>query len=443
MSAARTRVDASVRSVFAGSLLRRSLPHRGMAPVLAAALPRRSPLSPPSRPSRRVEAALLLGGLAVLLALPAFADQPRSPLLRAERVRQQAAWCDVNLLLLHLNAGFWLDWSRIDASIEEMLLEQHPAAAERVTWRDPGVRLGAIGWLLAELARSTDYLLVLGRGADAERVLASAERLAAAAAGRGDALDVLLANTFARFLLVGWRDSADPLVELEIQADAVVRNVAALRKAVRLPDLPLRTLPLPSPALGTLLGAACTGRAGNLLPHSALVLAAGLRRTAASLFPTGGLPLPALPLVAGERHAAATDDAALALSIPFSLAPVAAELELFLVESGPYLPQGPVLLLGAGDGGEALRVAKLETVDFVLAVDHSGLAVERIGRMVNRLRYLPQTARIRALRTDVRECSFDDSTFSLAVASHLVEYLDQLARLELYRKLSRWVKPGG
>jgi len=378
-------------------------------------------------------------------AFPALSAESGSevPLLRAERLRHQAMWCDLVLVLLRENTAFWKEWTQVDGLVEARLLQQHPEAASRMTFRDPGNHLLAAGWLLGELARNAEYLVMLGRVADAERVLSAAERLANAAVGRRDALDVLVGNTFSRFLLAGWRDSDDPLAALEIQVHNTVANQAAVRTALHFRASAFRSVLLPPAAVSCLIEAACSGRVAGFAPNFVLRHLAGLHRAALSLFPLASYPLPhAGPTVPG-RHAAVTDDATLALNLPFSLVPVAAELEAFLKDAAGALPGGTALVLGAGDGGEALRLAALPGITSVIAVDHSALAVERMERLTQRLRHLRRSGRISPVLRDVREYGRDDGTLSLAVACHLVEYLGASDRIALYRSLVRWMMPGG
>ncbi len=389
---------------------------------------------PPPRPAALLAAALVLSLQAS--AMP-------SVLERAGRVHQQALWCDANMLLLRQNAPFWENWARLDATIESMFFQQYAESAQRITWHDPGTRLMAAGWLLTELARNVEYLVVLGRDDDAERMLAVAEKLAQAASLRRDPIDILLFNTMARLLFVGWRDSADPLSELEIQSDNVVRNMAGLRKGLRFREQGLRALPLPSAPSFRLVEGALAGRVDHLLPNLALSRLAGMERHASTFVAASPWPLPVLSRSMPDRHSASADEAALALNLPFTLVPVGAELERFLTENAASLVPGAAALLGAGDGGEALRTAGLPGIEPVSAVDHSMLACERLRRAAGRLAHVPATRRLSIVWGDVRDSSFPEASVSLVVASHLLEYLSAEDRSELFSEFRRWMKPGG
>jgi SAM-dependent methyltransferase len=346
------------------------------------------------------------------------------------------------LVSMRLLRDFWGDWVRVDATIEELFLQQHPEAARRITWSDPGSRLLAVGWLLEELSRNAEYLFVLGREDDAARVMAAAEKLATAAASRNDPLDVLLANAMSRLLLAGWRDAPDPLSEMEAEVDKAVFNVGALRAALRFGKRLPRPFPFPPRGVRLLLGTALSGRQALSFHGMGLGELLGFQRLAGTFFAAGSPPLPLLGRAMAGLHSVAADEAAFAFNLPFALVPVGAELEGFLAGLAIAVP-GDAVLLGGGDGGEALRVARVSGLNTVYSVDHSALAWERLGRALSRLHFLGETTRVRPVRADVRDVDFPEASVSLVIASHLLEYLEPPDRQALYRRIRQWLKPGG
>ena len=241
-----------------------------------------------------------------------------------------------------------------------------------------------------------------------------------------DLLAMMLANTMARLLMAGWRDSQDPISTLAAQAGAATENVGAFRRAINLSAQVMEDIPagLPSPTVSLVVRRAVRFLSLDWLPRPPDIAPGTLPRSPST-------------------HAVEPDDLALAVGLPMALSPVGSALEAFLDRYGPEMPAGPAVSLGSGDGAEPLRLARFEQITAVLAVDHSRLAVERMQRMLQRLRNVPEVPGIVPLRADVATLELGSGGTSVVVANHLLEYLEDAERTALYARIGSWLKPGG
>jgi hypothetical protein len=351
---------------------------------------------------------------------------------------------DVAMAQMQANRRFWDQWKKRDRSLEASVMEQ-PGADGRVLWSDPEARGNYIGWLLEELLSDVERLVDAGRLDWGERVLAAAEKLTDTFVPANDLRSMLVANVFARLLIAGWRDSDDPVATLEFQLGQAAFNVDALKQAVsiradKFPGIPVR---FPDATGARLFFELLRLRPAALLPHLSFRFCPGLTWAAPRWFPlSAGVPEPVFGAGAG-RHARAADELALAMGLPYGLAPVGDALESFLDAVGPSLPAGDAVSLGAGDGAEPLRLVRVPAFRRVVAVDHSVLAVERMLRMGARLKGLGGADRVVPVLADVRSYACRPGSASLVVANHVVEYLEDFERQLLYRGVAACLAPGG
>lgn len=144
-----------------------------------------------------------------------------------------------------------------------------------------------------------------------------------------------------------------------------------------------------------------------------------------------------------REHSPLVDELTLALNLPFALAPRGEGLTSFLNRYSGGLPEGDAVSLGGGDGGEALALAMRHGFKTVFTVDHSQMAYERVGAM---LFYVGQAVRhcpIVPVLSNMMSFEAPPGSVSLVVANHSIEYLPSGPRVELLRRVSTWLKPGG
>lgn len=352
---------------------------------------------------------------------------------RLASLEARSAMADLAMALVRGDQQFWKRWVALDHDIEDNVRRSLPGAAQRLVYTDPGLRGNYVGWFIEELACSAAWLHALGREEWAQRMLMVGEDVTFEFLPDGDVASLLLANTFCRLLLAGWRDVNQPVSELERQKDQVIQNIRALRKALH---FSADRVPVIAPAFSSLL------QARVLRQLTAGGFARLVTRGLLSLLP---LPDSGFAIAGRTRrddgHAAGADEIALAANLPLNLAPAGEALNRFLTAEGLSLPSGDAVCLGAGDGAEARAVAAVVALKRVVAVDHSALAVERMQRLGARL---PDGSDpIVPVHGDAARYSHPPGTASLVVANHLMEYLEDRERLALLRSAVSWLKPGG
>jgi SAM-dependent methyltransferase len=365
--------------------------------------------------------------------------------LRLASMELRLAQLDETVALLMADDRFWKEWAATDLALEAKFRGAHPQVEEIVRWRDPDVRVNALGWLIEELLRNASCLKRLGRIREAQRMLLAAEDFALETAGSGSVAGLLVGNTFARFLLAGWRDVDDPMAALESQKSRALANVSQVTRALK-------------------LSASAAGRPGTA-PVS--VWRTALRRAVVARRPWQAARPLLLALVPGraaaarilalleravehprrehpaDRHTPDADDIAYAMNLTLALAPPGEALDEFLARQGPSLPPGDAILLGAGDGAEPLRAAALGQLERIFAVDHSELAVARMMTMAARMARHTPLDRLLPVGQDVRAFRYDDSNAALVVSNHTLEYLSEEDRTALLKEIRAWLKPGG
>ena len=350
----------------------------------------------------------------------------------------EALRSDLQLATARESRLFWQNWQKTDQAVVK-IFHRDPAFAAAVRFQDPESQLDAYPMLLHALATNAGWLHALGRHPDALRVRRAAARLSAFAAQDDTLWSTLILNTLSRFLLAGWRDVDDPLSTLEYQVHQALANAAQLRDRVKGPIPPHR------------------------IPVWHAILLAGMRplppwwpwRLATMLLPVSeDMILPPLLVATPPVPQATTagghnpilDDLSYALNLPFSLAPAGLPVMRHLEHLPPDLPHGTALLLGAGDGAEALAVATTGRVARVLVVEHSPLAVQRTRAMATRLRsWLADRkapVRIEAVTASVNDYHPTPGSCSLVMAIHLLEYLTGPQRQQLYDSLQPALLPG-
>jgi hypothetical protein len=368
--------------------------------------------------------------LAVLLTLapgqPGATTADDAFAQRLEAMRGTVARVDLATALLRQQSRFWQAWRKVDAAVEERVRAGTAQADTLLAWRDPELRGDYLGWLLDELLCNAEYLHALGRPEWGLAMLRGAEALADPFLHEGDLPAMLLANTMARLLMAGWRDSDDPISTMTMQTVGAATNVRGFRAALNLSAEAMGDIPMQLPAGGL---AMAVRRAVSLLSPAYLL------RTLTAVR-AGSSP-------AGPGHAVEPDEMALAVNLPLALTSVGGALESFLQVRGEGIPAGMAVCLGSGDGAEPLRIAALDSVTSVLAVDHARLAVARMERMRQRLRNLPGVDKLVPRCADVAELKLGASSASLVVANHLLEYLEDGERADLYRRIGTWLRPGG
>ena len=297
---------------------------------------------------------------------------------RVQSMYLRAALLDLALDLLRLSTRGKEAWIAADQAVESEYQAAHPAFADRVRWKDPEVSINYIAWLAEEMTRNVEYLRAMGKEDEAQRVLFLTEDLVSPLVAGREAQALLLTNTMARFILAGWRDVDEPLKSLQHQIGTSLANVATLQEQ----SVPVRGVWFRG-TLGaaTLYQALRRGRVANLPANVFCLLlpVPGARRVAELVFPVVSRgPVMIRGTIPG-RQAPAVDDLACALNLPLALAPIGTELDRFLKSHRSSFVDGNAVLLGSGDGGEARAAAWAGPFGTVLAVDHSGLAVERIN----------------------------------------------------------------
>ena len=376
----------------------------------------------------------LVALLLVISSSPVAAAWPES----IDRLALEAVRGDLQLAAARSNQEFWRNWLKTDRAVVG-LFHRDPAFADAVRFQDPHQQLNAYPMLLQALATNACWLHALGRHRDALRVRKAAARLANFAAQDDTLWSTLILNTLSRFLLAGWRDVDDPVATLEFQVHQALSNAEQLRARVQGP-IPPRRVSRWQP----LLLAACRPLAPWWPQRLALLL----------LPVSGDFMLPPL-LVAGPpppsqaragAHNPLLDDLAYALNLPFSLAPAALPVTRHLEHLPPDLPRGAALLLGGGDGAEALAVAVTGRFLKVTVVEHSPLAVRRTTAMAARLRpWLADRRKpveIEAVADNVIHYHPAPDSCALVLAIHLLEYLPGPQRQQLYDALQPALLPG-
>ncbi len=378
--------------------------------------------------------ALSILSVTLLLALPARGE---SWSVRCDRVAVESARVDLFFALVRNPTDFWRGWQATDAALVR-LFHQDPAFEQAVRFEDPQVTVNAYPWLLDSLLDNAAWLRRLGRPGAAETVLAAAERLAALSRADPGPWSALVLNTLSRFLLAGWRDVDDPLGVLEFQVGQVAVNAERLRQRVR----PGGAAPgLPPAGLAAALRVVISGRLGLLPAHLALRVL-----PAAAPAEYVGVLRPSRPFT----HTATTgghdplmDDLAFALNLPFGLVPPGKPV-IRLLESLPEdLPAGLAVLLGGGDGAEALAAATSGRFAGVVVVEHSRLAVRRNRELAARLTDHLGGTPVQALLVPAQEAELPTDSASVVAAIHLLEYLSASQRRDLYVRIGRWLATGG
>jgi len=357
---------------------------------------------------------------------------------RIERMYVRLAIADTALDLLRQDPAAGRLWRETDSAVEAEFGRSHPEFSEVVQWKDPDCRVNYISWLVEDLVRNTEYLVPLGRLDEAQRFLMMAEDLLSPVFAGDDLHSLLLLNTMARFVLAGWRDVDDSVKALRYQLDRVLENIGTLRPLVE-----GDTGSMPSMTLSVAYKALTTGRLGNLLPNLALRQVPFLRPAAHRLFPVVVPEEPVIPTSGSDRQAPEVDDFAYALNLTFSLVPIGTQLAKFLGKSSTSFGKGTAVLLGAGDGCEPREVASIPAFTNVIAVDHSALAVERIGTMERRVGRVRALRPISAIKADIFDVTLPSGGTSLVVANHIMEYLPRAEREAMYGRIQEWLMKGG
>lgn len=362
---------------------------------------------------------------------------------RVEAMYLRVWQMDLALTAMRLRQEEWVAWADYDANLEEQYRRSYPAFEQIVRWHDRRTTVNCAPWLAGALTRNAEYLAALGKWRDAQRMLFAAEDTFSAPLATGDLPGILLLNTFGRFVLAGWRDVDEPVSVMEQQLSTMRSNVTQATPAVtKSPALSaLLRASLPAPRLAVLLGAVSGGRICRLFPHTVLRCLLRLPGLAAVGFPLAGPGAPFPSWTTAGEHAAEADELAAALNLPLSLAPVSAELANFMTD--PDLPPGSAVLLGSGDGAEPRVAGMGARFSSIVAVDHSQLAMERIGEMAQRLARHPEGGNITSVLGNAATHKHPPGTASAVVASHLLEYLDAAARESLLKAIAGWLKPGG
>lgn len=395
-------------------------------------------------PKSRAPVALgsILAGLIALslLALPLSTNASARWRGSLDGLALEAIRADLQLTAARVDVDFWRTWQQTDRAVVK-LFHKDPAFVEAVRFQDPGHLVDAYPMLLNALTTNARWLRTLGRYADAHRVQRAAARIANFAATDETLWSTLILNTLSRFLLAGWRDVDDPLSVLEFQVHQALANAEQLRARVKgasaPPKVPLWRAALQATLLRPLPPWWPAHAATILLPVPADALLAPLL--------VAGPPARAATAV-GD-HNPLLDDLSYALNLPFGLAPPGTPVTRHLSQLPPNLPSGNALLLGAGDGAEALAVAATGRFSRVTVVEHSPLAVVRTWQLASRLR---RWLRDRSISTDIEALEADvvdylptPGSCSLVLAIHLLEYLPADERRQLYDSLQGALQPGG
>jgi hypothetical protein len=378
---------------------------------------------------------LVSGALLPPLATAASRWQESLDGLALEAVR-----ADMQLAAARSNSAFWQKWRQTDRSVVK-LFQRDPAFGEAVRFHDPEQLVDTYPMLLHALVTNGRWLHSLGRHHDAGRVRRAAARLAAFAAADETLWSTLILNTISRFLLAGWRDVDDPVSTLEFQVHQALSNAEQLR--VRVKGAP------PAPRTPRWRAAVAAATLQPLPPWWPLRLATFLIPASPDMVLAPLLvAAPPVPVaaVAGE-HDPLLDDLTYALNLPFGFAPPGTPVTRHLAQLPATLPDGTALLLGAGDGAEALAVAATGRFRRVTVAEHSSLAVVRTERLASRLsRWLGNlgiAVGIEAVVADVHDYQIPPASCSLAMAIHLLEYLPVAERQQLYDSLQTAMLPGG
>jgi hypothetical protein len=389
-----------------------------------------------ARSLRRLGLLLIIGALLQsTLAAAATRWQESLDGLALEAVR-----ADMQLAAARNNSDFWQKWRQTDRAVVK-LFHRDPAFGDAVRFHDPEQLVDAYPMLLHAMVTNGRWLHTLGRHRDAGRVRRAAARLAAFAAADETLWSTLILNTISRFLLAGWRDVDDPVSTVEFQIHQALSNAEQLRGRVKgAPPAPrtprwraavLTTILHPLPPWWPLRMATL------LVPVSPDMVLAPLL--------VAGPPLQG-NAVAGE-HNPLLDDLTYALNLPFGFAPPGTPVTRHLAQLPASLPEGTAILLGAGDGAEALAVASTGRFKQVTVVEHSSLAVVRTEQLAARLaRWLDNLGvevEIEAVVADVHDYQIPPNSCSLAMAIHLLEYLPLPERQQLYDSLQSAMLPGG
>ena len=362
---------------------------------------------------------------------------------RVESMYVRAWQMELLLTAMRLSHDRWASWRDYDANLEDQYRRQYPAFEQIVQWSDPEVAVNCAAWLARALTRNAEYLAALGKWREAQRMLFAAEDTFSAPVASSNPAAILALNTFGRFVLAGWRDVDEPVTVVEQQLSAMSGNVAKLTPVISRSSAlasPLASR-LPAPGLSVLAAALLTGRTCRLFPHAVLRFILRLPGMAAAGFPLAGPGAPFPSRTLPGEHAAEADELAAALNLPLSLAPVSPALAAFLAE--PTLPRGDAVLLGSGDGSEPRAAAANLRFTSIVAVDHSGLAVERIREMTGRLAGRLAGAPVHAVLGGVVSYQHSTGAAGAVVASHLLEYLGGQERVALLERIARWLMPGG
>ncbi len=375
--------------------------------------------------------------IACLLVAPPSGSARPLFLPQEERLEVALTRAELQLLAGRANGDFWATWQKTDRAIVR-LFHKDPAFASAVQFADPQVAVDSWPLLLEGLLDNVRWLTALGRHGDAQRMRTQAQRLVDFGEADHEIWATLVLNTLSRFLLAGWRDVDDPLATLEFQVSQALLNANQLRGRVRGNAQAPRT---------TLWQAVAVTLLKHPLPPWTV------HRIAAQLVPVNPIPAffgePVAWHPAGKpgHHDPQLDNLTYALNLPFGLAPPGTPVSRHLAGLDAGLPAGQALLLGGGDGAEALAVAATGRFSPVVVMEHSSLAVRRNQQLAHRLhRWLAQRSQaseIGATLGDVTTLSLAPDSTSLVLAIHLLEYLSGTARKALYKTLSQGLLPGG
>lgn len=380
---------------------------------------------------------LLVGLLVLCLWLGAVRIGHGADFPGEERVELALLAARLELLAAREDPTFWTTWQRTDRAIVK-LFHKDPAFTTAVQFQDPDVMVDAWPLLLQGLLDNARWLERLGRRSDANRVWAVTTSLVDFSRGEGGLWSTLVLNTLSRFLLAGWRDVDDPVATLQFQVKQALANGSQLRT---------RIAGRPAVDRVPLWRALTVALATRGLPPWSLL------RIGASLSPVNPVPpiFGALPPLSARTelgsHDPLLDDLTYALNLPFALAPPGTPVTRHLARLPTTIPRKTALLLGGGDGAEALAVAASGRFDRVVVVEHSPLAVRRNRQMAAALAtWLAargSRSPIEAWQGNVAAATFPANETSLVLAIHLLEYLENGERDELYRALNQTLVAGG
>lgn len=117
---------------------------------------------------------------------------------------------------------------------------------------------------------------------------------------------------------------------------------------------------------------------------------------------------------------------------------------LDILKEDSNLPEGPALLIGAGDGAEALFLAdptrdgpRFSEID---ALDSSVVAVNRMHKLVSRY---PELSHIHPIHGDAGTYEFREEYYSRAISISLIGFLPADKRVSFLRRIATSLKPGG